>query len=54
MENNSTKNDGEPSLELLVGCKPFEGQILCSSDSVSPPDSEYGFRKSYDSLEPFI
>ena len=51
MENNSTENDGEPSLELLVGCKPLQGkileiEILCLSDSVSPPDSEYGFRKS--------
>ena len=34
-----------------VGCKPFQEKfleigILCSSDSVFSPDSEYGFQKS--------
>ena len=33
-----------------LGCKPFQGkileiEILCSSDSVFSPDSEYGFEK---------
>ena len=51
MENNSTENDGEPSLELLVGCKPLQGkileiEILCSSNPVFSLDSEYGFKKT--------
>ena len=42
-----------------LGCKPFQEiflqiGIFGSSDSVFSPDSEYGFEKSYDALEPFI
>ena len=32
----------------------MEIENLCSSDSVFSPDSEYGFGKSYDALEPFL
>ena len=46
-------------LVMELGCKPFqeknlEIEILCSSDSVFSPYSEYGFNKSYDALGPSI
>ena len=56
-----TKSHDENGISPTVGlgCKPFqektlEIEISCTSDSAFSPDSEYGFKKSYDAIEPFI